>query len=299
MLRQSEEQWAAHKVRTWHLQASDAGEFSVTQLRSAAGQGKAPLVFLPGMFSNRHFWVSKKGVGMAAYLADKGHDCWLVERRGIGQASRPGQYRAGLIETVQHDLPLVQQLVAAHATRPAFWLGHSFGGVAISLATANHLDQDHVGGLVLFASQFEVGKSSLRWPGRLFIHAASRMAGHFPARRLGLGPENEPTAAMDDACHWTTQGQKNRRLQTQLAAVRCPVLAVVGGADKVDPPEGCERLLTHMSSKDVTYCRADKSRGFKEDYNHPGIVVSKAARDEVWPLVHDWLAARCASTTGL
>ncbi len=282
--------WGLHRAQTWQLQAEDGASFALTCVSPGRSANKAPVIFLPGMFSNRHFWISPKGVGLAGYLAEQGHSCWLVERRGTGQSPRRQPARAGLEEAVQHDLPMVQRAVARVVDRPAYWIGHSFGGVSIALSAARHLDPDLIGGLVLIASQFEVDKPMLRWPGRLFTQGVSRITGRFPARRFGLGPEDEPAAAMDDACRWTTRAQSSLDLQAELAAVNCRVLALAGGADKVDPPAGCERFIRHMSGPHREFRLAARAEGFAVDYDHPGIVVSKSAAREIWPLVGDWLA---------
>ncbi len=284
--------WGDCSVSTQLLTVKDGAVVSLTKIVREGGRKKSPVIFLPGMFSNRHFWMSAKGIGLAAQLASVGHDCWLVERRGTGISPRHSSARCGLDETVQIDLPMIQQRVASDSSLPAYWIGHSFGGVAISLAVATTLNQDRVAGLVLFASQFEVGKQSLRWPGRIFTQCISRMYGYFPARRLGLGPENEPVAAIDDACKWTTRACRDQSMQQMLAGIHCPVMALVGAADKVDPAAGCEKFISHMSSNDKTYCLAGKAHGFKEDYNHPGIVVSKSAAFEIWPKVGEWMYER-------
>lgn len=282
--------WGDFTACGWLLPAPDGGVFALTRLEAGGRDSEGrPLIFLPGMFSNRHFWVSPQGIGLAAYLSSQGFDCWLVERRGTGLAAGCGTARQGLEELIRCDLPLAQATIAALNPSPAVWVGHSFGGVAIARAMAGPLVSARPAGLVLFASQFEVGKPMLRWPGRVFVQGLSRLCGQFPARRLGLGPENEPVAAMDDACRWTTRGQKDTDIQRQLANIHCPVLGMVGAADRVDPAEGCEKLLSHMSSTSRQLVVAGKRTGFNVDFDHPGIVVSREAREAVWPRVADWL----------
>lgn len=283
--------WGEFAIHALQPRAADGGHCSLLRVSLPDREPGVPLVMLPGMFSNRHFWLSPKGVGLAGFLAREGYDPWLVERRGIGLAARsPG--RRGLEEHIRQDLPQVQRVVRQHNPRPAFWFGHSFGGVMAALATAETLDPSLVAGLVLFAAQNEVDKNGLTPPYSWLMLGLSRLLGRFPARRLGMGPENEPPDAMADACRIVTDAQRLGTMSQQLAPIRCPVLAFGGGADHVDPPPGCERFLAHMNSVDKTWVLLAQVQGYSQDYDHPGIVIAKAAQTEVWPQILRWLQQR-------
>jgi len=284
-------QWGPFAITQLQPLAADGGICSLLRVSLRDNDSGVPLVMLPGLFSNRHFWLSPKGVGLAGFLAQQGYEPWLVERRGIGLSPR-SPARAGLFEHIVQDLPRVQQLVQHHNPRPAFWIGHSFGGVMATLAAAETLDPSLVAGLVLFAAQCEVDKGGLTPPYSWFTRGLSQLLGHFPARRLGMGPENEPPAVMADACRIVTEAQRQRTMARRLANLRCPALAFGGGNDRMDPPEGCERFLGHMASTDKTWTLLALSQGYSQDYDHPGIVVSKAAQTEVWPQVLRWLQQR-------
>ncbi|AXQ29362.1 alpha/beta fold hydrolase [Solimonas sp. K1W22B-7] len=284
-------QWGDFTVHALQPLAADGGHCSLLRVTLPGRPVGVPLVMLPGMFSNRHFWLSPKGVGLAGFLARAGYEPWLVERRGIALAANsPG--RRGLAEHIAQDLPQVQRTLQQHNPRPAFWFGHSFGGVMATLAAAETLDPSLVAGLVLFAAQCEVDKNGLTPPYSWFLRGLSRMLGRFPARRLGMGPEDEPPAAMDDACAIVGEAQREGSMARRLAPVRCPVLGFGGGADRVDPPEGCVRFIGHMSSGDKTWVLLSRDQGYSKDYDHPGIVIAKAAQDEVWPQVLRWLQSR-------
>jgi len=272
------------------ITAEDGGRFCLTRIRPE-GQARGAVVYVPGMFSGRRFWLSDKGVGLAGHLAASGYAGYIVERRAIGDSPTDAGARPGL-EHIEHDLPRMQSIVTEETGGPTFWMGHSFGGVMIGNAAGTTLDAEHVAGLVLFATQFEVGKSPLNFPGSLFTRGISKALGYFPARRFGLGPENEPTAAMHDACTLVTEGRRGRILKPALARVDRPVLAICGTGDKVDPAAGCERFIGHMTGDDKRFVDAGRERGFQVDYDHPGIVVSKPAQAEIWPLVTDWITAR-------
>lgn len=273
------------------LRAADGGRFAVTRVEPGE-PARGTVVCLPGMFSNRRFWLSDRGVGLAAHLAAAGFAAYLVEHRQLGASPRPAGARAGLDEHVRHDLPLVQSIVAEERPGPVFWMGHSFGGVMAARAAATSLDAEAVAGLVLFATQFEVGKTPLSFPTNLLMRALAYGLGRFPGRRLGLGPEDEPPAAFADAARWVARGRRRPEFRQTLAKITAPTLAVVGAGDTIDPPAGCERFIGHFAATDKTFVRAGVETGYSTDYDHPGIVVGKRARGEIWPLVTEWLKER-------
>ena len=43
---------------------------------------KSPLVLVHGSFTNRSFWLSAKGIGLARHLLEEGFDIWLYNMRG-------------------------------------------------------------------------------------------------------------------------------------------------------------------------------------------------------------------------
>ena len=255
---------------------------------------KGTLVLNRGMFSNRRFWLSDKGIGIAAYLREHGFDCWMFERRGLGDSDKLNSAEHSLFHTFEHDLPAVQQYLATQGVSRAFYIGHSFGGVLNALSLAKgYLKPEGVAGLVTLSSQLTVGKRLLNKPYSGLVYAITAVLGHFPARRFGMGPENESTRAMRDCCRlvaWAKgKDSRNANFWHGFDDIRCPVLGVGSDGDTVDPAEGCQQLLSAMGSHQKTFIQLGKRQGHRQDYDHVGMVVSKDAQQEVWPLLLDWL----------
>ncbi len=59
-----------------------------------------------------------------------------------------------------------------------------------------------------------------------------------------------------------------------------------------DPPSGCRLFIEKTGSKNKKLIILGKRDGFSMNYDHVGMVVSKAAANEVWLLVADWLTLR-------
>lgn len=273
------------------LTANDGGVVCVTKISTLEKKSLGTIVFIPGLFTGNNFWISARGIGVAAFFASKGYDCCLVERRGFASArglSKLGA-RMGLSEHAAYDLPEVQKYLLSESRGPFYWFGHSFGGVVLSKALAQSLDLAEISGVVLVASQCEVGLKMLKPPLSYITKFMSRFGGYFPAKRLRIGSFDEPTSAMEDACNWTVAFRKKTSFFNGFENISVPTLGIVGAGDKSDPPEGCGSFMSKIGSNDKEFKVLGKSTGFSEDFTHAGIIVSKAAQLEVWPLLHSWL----------
>lgn len=285
------ETWGAQAVDAYALLAADGAETRLYRIETLTPP-RARVLMLPGMFTARHFWLSPQGVGLAAHLAARGLEPWLFERRGMGRAPRAAT-RSGLVETLQLDLPAAQQvLLDTPDALPLFLIGHSFGGVLAARALAETLRADAVAGLVTLAAQCEVGKWPLRPPLGWGTMLVSRLLGRLPARFAGLGPEDEPADAAIDAVRWTSAAHGGGGWLPVLSRVTVPVLAIASTGDRVDPAEGCRRFFQRYASADRSWTLLSAAGGWAEDYSHAGMVVSRPAREEVWPHIGDWIAAR-------
>jgi len=274
----------------YHLQTDKQGYVGVSHL--PALKAKGAIVMLPGMFSNRKFWLSDKGVGFAGYLVDAGYECWIVDRRGLGVAKEAESQYQSLFNALEIDLPAVQSLLKNQGTDKAFYMGHSFGGVLNGIAVAKgYLNSEGVAGLINFSSQLTVGKTLLNKPYSALIYAITGIMGYFPSARLKMGPENESKAVMRDSCKlvdWA-KGSNKASFWSGFNEIQCPVLAFGSLGDTVDPHQGCQDFIAPMGSAHKQFVLLGKKFGNRRDYDHVGMLVSKDAQQEVWPMVTDWL----------
>lgn len=285
-------------TNTQILTASDGGQVAVTSVQAEGVETIAPLVFLPGSFTGRKFWLSDKGIGLSVFLAERGYPAWIVERRGMAGSPTSGRRkpRPGVTEHIQFDLPKLQKLVKAATGKAAFWIGHSFGGVLAVRAAAESLDQNELAGLVLFATQFDVGKVWMTPPRSWLPMAIAQVKGDFPGPWAGIGPEDEPAAAIMDNMRWLPKARRDPSKTAGFASISCPVLAIASEGDVVDPAAGCKMMLDRLGSEDKTWLLLGKAQGHAEDYSHAGMVISKPAQQEVWPLLAQWLDEKAGAT---
>lgn len=287
----------------YQLATGNQGKIAITHIPSATNsKTKAHIVCNPGMFSNRRFWLSDKGIGLAAYLSEQGYACWILDRRGMGASEPCPASTHSLFNTIECDLPAVQQLLASKGVNSAFYMGHSFGGVMNSLSVARGcLNPCGVAGLINVSSQLTVGKRFLNKPYSSVIYGVTGLLNHFPSRLLKMGPENESKQAMRDACKLVSLAKNKRTKDTfwhDISTIECPVLGIGSKGDTVDPAKGCEALVMAMGAKDKTFVTLAKQNGFKQDYDHVGMLVSKDAQSEVWPLISGWLGEKYQAFSG-
>lgn len=68
-----------------------------------------------------------------------------------------------------------------------------------------------------------------------------------------------------------------------------PLLAIAGKADKAAPPEDVKETVNRVKSKDKTYHLFSKDKGYKANYGHLDLNLGIHAKNEVYPVIHNWL----------
>ncbi|MGH7448716.1 MAG: alpha/beta fold hydrolase [Longimicrobiales bacterium] len=280
-----------HQVTT-----EDNVALTVHRLGDAGG---SPIILAPGTFSNWSFWLGTRGTGFARELASRGFEAWVMDFRGHGRSQRPapGQ-RWNFDDWGRLDLPAVIREVKAEGRTPLL-VGHSAGGASILAALAGTVElEPHVAAAAIIATPLPWlprWRRAAAWSMRF----AARHMNTFPARVLGLGPEDELSGVMEQWMDWNIRGHWIGRDGTDYSAalgrLRLPLLFLAGSGDRrFAPPDACQGLFDLTGSPDSVdrlYIEAGRQTGFSCDYGHVELIVSREARQEIWPLLADWLAA--------
>jgi len=261
-------------------------------------KGKQPIVLVHGSFTNRGFWISATGVGLARYLAEQGFDVWLLEMRGHGLSPRNQTYKDNNIERyVSSDVPAVNDFIIEKTGMKPIWAGHSLGGVVISTALASgNLAEIDVNGIALFGTQVVRRRLGLQIPfvptlGKLwFTFKQHEMDG----RKLGIGPENEPAGIAKEYLNWMGllgrwRLKSNKTpLKNKWQGLNIPVLAMVGKDDQSDPAKYCKTFFDWCGSEQKEFKLLAAEEGYSRNYGHVDMIVSKEAAEEVWPSIAEW-----------
>jgi pimeloyl-ACP methyl ester carboxylesterase len=272
-------------------------ELALTRLGRAGQERRgAPVILIPGSFSNRRFWYSPRGIGLGAYLARDGFDVWIAEMRGHGLSPRNQSYLRNTVhDYVRFDLPAIADFVYELNPQKAHWLGHSLGGVIIAGALGGaYLDQHKIASTILFGSQVSTSHWLLKippaeWAARLFLKFRGLLSG----TGLKRGPEDEPASIAIEAMRWHGLfgrfGTREQDWWVGLANVEVPTMAVTAVADSMDPAWACEKMLKQFGSSTTAFICLGKQHGFSSDFGHVEMLISKEAQREVWPLIQQWL----------
>lgn len=259
-----------------------------------------PLLLVHGTFSNRTYFLGTKDAGLAHDLARRGFDAWVAELRGHGRSGAAGRRNSWHFEDwIRYDAPaLVSAVLEATGRDRVIWIGHSAGGaVGVAWLARRQEPAPSVAALVLAGTPAPTGLDLAQYPMAAAVLAVTALTGRFPARILGLGPEDEHAGIMRQWMRWNLRRRWQSNDGTDYLAgcsqVTIPLLALAGGGDwLIAPPDLCRDLVDALGSRDKTFVTCGRAEGFAADLDHAGLLASAAARREVWPLIGDWLATR-------
>lgn len=252
------------------------------------GQAGAPRVLLiPGTFSNHTFWLGTRGVGFARTLADAGYEAWVLDPRGHGLSDKPERkQRWDIDDWARKDLPTALHAMAS-ADAPVHIIGHSAGGAVTLAALSADKELHSLVRSVVTAGTPVPWLQPWRGIGAWVIRATSQVFGRFPARLLRLGPEDELPRVMSQWMTWNIEGHWTGDDGTDYSAglehLHMPFFMIAGSADRLfAPPYACEGLFNMIGSQRKQF------RVF-DGLDHVGLIVSKRARQEVWPAILEFL----------
>jgi poly(3-hydroxyalkanoate) synthetase len=77
-----------------------------------------------------------------------------------------------------------------------------------------------------------------------------------------------------------------------LDKVKVPILLLAGQVDNIASPEVVLYAYRAVSSTDKTYRMFGRVNGYRANYGHNDLVLGKHAREEVFPLIAQWLTKR-------
>ena len=252
---------------------------------------KGTVVVAHGMFSS-----ARDLRRLSRYLAAAGHDVWAFDFRGHG-ASSPLPDDEDFESASLRDVRGVLAEVRRHAgTRPVAWVGHSGGGLAALMHLVRREDpHDAIDRLVLVASQAtHAGDGPANRARLLGILAALLVFRRVRGARFGVGPGTETRAVLRQWCLWNLRGawigHDGLDYLQGLRDVLVPTLALSGAGDGfIAPPGGCEALHDHLGGADTRYVECGPGTGFGTAYGHAGVLCSRPASREVWPLILEWI----------
>ena len=205
---------------------------------TAAKKSRGALVLSHAMFTHKGEFAR---AGFAAHFAQRGFDVCSFDFRGHGESAAEDARDPSYDDLVRTDLPEVVRAMRLRTDGPVIVVGHSLGGhVAAAASGLGLLDADALVlvGANVWLRRFE--PSAARWQAKVLTAHASlsvtRIAGHMPAKRLGLGNEDAGARLIAAVFHPVTRGTWSSDdgavdYAAALARVTVPVLAIVSDGD--------------------------------------------------------------------
>jgi len=286
-------------------------QLHVRQICETTRAEDAPVaLLLHGAISNGKTFYNEKAKGLGPYLARHGFNVFVPDLRGRGGstpsiASEASSAIHGQWESIREDIPAIVRGVAQLSGRKRqSWAAHSWGGVMMQSAMAAdpELAHEHCDSLINFAVKKHISSPQswrevwdywvdieLGWH-RLCPFLARRH-GYLPAKRLGIGGDDETEAYLRETTAWVRQpnsvwvdtrdGFDYGNAYRTLAAAKPPAWHVAGAADTVrgNPRDVLEWALAtgHNRPGVDQFSVLSLANGNLADYDHNSLLLSKQA----------------------
>ena len=270
----------------------DGVELALHRMR-AYRDGRPAVLLAHGAFSNHRLWLhSTDGSGaggMAHFLGAAGLDVWLADLRHHGESAREPRRGAWTFEDwVLQDTPtLVARVREETDGAPLAWIGHSAGGAAGLCWLARVAAAAPLRAIVTLGTPGQRRLGPVRRTLAAATMAMSRALGHFPARALRFGNEDEAAEIIAEWMEWNVRGAWRGTdgfdYFAGLAALNIPYLGVAGGADWIfAPAKACQQVVDRVGA-------TRKALAVEPGLTHRGLVLSPRARQACWPNIVAWL----------
>lgn len=296
------------------------------QERGAHG---TPVVLVPSVGMNRLSFTSK-GSDLAGYLSLQGFDVWLLDVRGSVSSKPPSRANSTkstwvLSDVVDEDLPAaVDAIERETGRRGVAWIGHGLGAhLGARFAAANPGRVTSLVGLGLTGScnhptrlQRRLGREvglapsrrvPLRSMGRLLsktLHLApdtrilhslfneANVSTEAVAELASGGLEDIRTPVLRELEAWCgVEGAADTFFSADFSGATAPALFLAGRVDSLAPAWGVQAAWESWGTQQKKLVVLGQGWGQAHDYGHLDLVLGDGVRDEVFPLILDWLLA--------
>lgn len=266
-----------------------------------------PVFLLHGSVSSGRVFYSNSMKGLAPFLARHGFDVYVADLSGRGQSTPPvtRQSKRNQQHIVTEEIPAflqkIRELRGQHTTIHA--VAHSWGGVLLAAYLAR-FPAAQFGSMVFLGSKRYVSVLNrqrvfgldLMWGlvGGLY----TRLYGYLPAKKLGLGSDDEPAAVYRDCKRWV-YSRRNWQDPSDgfdyLAALRHAknLLATLHLAGQnntfLGHPTDVQQLMRDMHNPADQFVLLSTANGFQQDYDHLSMCIAASAEEDHFGLIRDWI----------
>lgn len=263
-----------------------------------------PVLFIHGAIEDGRVFYTNKGKGLAPFLAQQGHHCFVLDLRARGESSPPlgeapdfNQY-----DMLDIDFPAVLRFIKERTKIEKFsFVTHSWGGVLVNSFLLKspqwipfcernvHISTKRRVGTFGLHRLFYI---DLMWLliGKLFI----LFKGYLPPNTFG--PQGESKGTLKDSQKWVYSyswlDKKNGLDYNYLANQHKlpPTLYLTGANDKcLGHYKDVKRFALESRHPLREVLLIGKGKGFLQDYDHINILTHPDAVRDHFPIICEYL----------
>ena len=265
---------------------------------------QAPVLMLHGAIENSRIFYNHSGKGLGCYLADQGFTVYCADfaGRGLSKPHVSTGFNQSQQQMITRDIPALIDYVYQLQQQPLILIAHSWGGVLAMASLARcPASTAKVAGIVCFGSKRVISIQSLErylkinliW--NTIAPWLSKRCGYFPARKLRLGADDEPSQFLQDTVHWI-KGEPFVDLSDNFNYVKVsqqlqwpPVLHFAAKNDRLLGHPNDVKAFIAETTHQANFRLLATDNGSQHNYDHISMLTHPLAVTDHFIELRDWL----------
>jgi predicted alpha/beta hydrolase len=268
-------------------------------------QKKKPIFMLHGSMEDGRIFYTMKEKGIAPFLAKKGYDVYVLDKRGRGKStpaiSRKSKYSQ--VEVLFEDIPKTLDEIEKRNKNKQIWMAHSWGGVLMNAFLARN--QEYVKNIeksVYWGSKRKISTINKERFTQIYLmwgfsfKIATSIYGYLPAKELKFGAENEPKKEYLQTIPWVSKKRwidkyDKFNYSKILKKINLPkTLYISAKNDKIlGNPRDVRDFMKESGLGLKNEMILSKENGNLHDYDHINMLTHKDAPNDQFIKVYEWL----------
>lgn len=265
----------------------------------------APVLYLHGAVENGRIFYSKKGKGLACYLAEQGFEGYAADfaGRGLSQPTLATGFQQDQQQMICQDIPALINFVYQRHQQKIIVICHSWAGVLAAACLARFPElSDKICAKICFGTKRVISVKSLArsfkidfcwntlapWLGAKY--------GYVPAKRWRLGADDEPVQFLRDTVRWIGGApfvDCTDQFDYQFACQHAPWPPVWHFAAANDVllghPDDVRAFITETQQHQARFTLLCSKNGYRYPYDHISMLTAEQAKQEHFFELSQWL----------
>lgn len=273
-------------------------EIALTRYYKNLQQLAAPILMVHGVAQDGRSFYNGQGEGLAAFLVREGFDVYVADLRGRGKGWPRISSRSefGLHHWITQDIPAcVQALIKKRGDIPQIWIGHGWGGVALTAAYCRFGQQWPVKKIAYLGCRRKRSVSS--WSCRLSTLAVplSYLFGYLPTGRATSTLSNESKQLLREQEQWSRSDSWTDPVDDfdyGAASAKIafpPSFYMASDKDGFSHPDDVRAFMKTLGKHDGRMLLLSKTNGNLRNYGHRAMLLHPDCEQDHFQDLIDWL----------